>query len=61
MWLPKTRRWYRMLNYGLDLSGVDRDVALADFVAEGDELDGLASAHPDWTTPTPADIARVFL
>ncbi len=43
-----------MLNYGLDLSGVDRDAALSDFVAEGDELDGLVSAHPDWTTPTPA-------
>lgn len=43
-----------MLDYGLDLSGVAREVALPDLVAEGDELDALVSAHDDWSTPTPA-------
>ncbi|MGW9214111.1 TIGR03084 family metal-binding protein [Embleya sp. NPDC055664] len=43
-----------MLNYGLDVSGLERDVALSDLVAEGDELDALVSAHADWTDPTPA-------
>ncbi|HEY4459111.1 MAG TPA: TIGR03084 family metal-binding protein [Pseudonocardiaceae bacterium] len=43
-----------MLDYGLDLSGVPRDVALPDLVAEGDEFDALVSAHDDWSTPTPA-------
>ncbi|GCD92797.1 TIGR03084 family metal-binding protein [Embleya hyalina] len=43
-----------MLNYGLDVSGLERDIALSDLVAEGDELDALVSAHADWTEPTPA-------
>ena len=43
-----------MLDYGLDISDVDRDVALPDLVAEGDELDALVSAHTDWSKPTPA-------
>ena len=43
-----------MLDYGLDLSGVDRDLALPGLVAEGDELDALVSAETDWTRPTPA-------
>ncbi|MGC0420158.1 TIGR03084 family metal-binding protein [Embleya sp. AB8] len=43
-----------MLNYDLDMSGLERDVALPDLVAEGDELDALVSAHADWTEPTPA-------
>ncbi|MFD5408898.1 TIGR03084 family metal-binding protein [Streptomyces nojiriensis] len=43
-----------MLNYGLDMSGVEHDLALPDLVAEGDELDLLVSAHNDWTEPTPA-------
>ncbi|MYS87556.1 TIGR03084 family metal-binding protein [Embleya scabrispora] len=43
-----------MLNYGLDMSGSERDVALPDLVAEGDELDALVSAQADWTRPTPA-------
>ncbi|MFI1916844.1 TIGR03084 family metal-binding protein [Nocardia sp. NPDC020380] len=43
-----------MLDYGLDLSEVKRDIALPDLVAEGDELDTLVSAQDDWTVPTPA-------
>ncbi|MFD2419955.1 TIGR03084 family metal-binding protein [Amycolatopsis pigmentata] len=43
-----------MLNYGLDISGLEREVALADLVAEGEELDALVSAQSDWTKPTPA-------
>ncbi|TDW18444.1 mycothiol maleylpyruvate isomerase-like protein [Kribbella kalugense] len=43
-----------MLDYGLDLSGVEREVALPDLVAEGDELDALVSAEADWSKPTPA-------
>ncbi|MFF7244453.1 TIGR03084 family metal-binding protein [Embleya sp. NPDC008237] len=43
-----------MLNYGLDVSGLERDVVLPDLVAEGDELDALVSAQTDWTRPTPA-------
>ncbi|MEU8142715.1 TIGR03084 family metal-binding protein [Nonomuraea sp. NPDC048901] len=43
-----------MLNYGLDLSGVELDRALPDLVAEGDELDALVSAEADWSKPTPA-------
>ncbi|NUP21643.1 MAG: TIGR03084 family protein [Streptomyces sp.] len=43
-----------MLNYGLDVSGVDHDLALPDLVAEGDELDALVSARTDWSKPTPA-------
>ncbi|MGW4248155.1 TIGR03084 family metal-binding protein [Nocardia sp. NPDC004722] len=43
-----------MLDYGLDLSEVNRDLAIPDLVAEGDELDALVSAHDDWTAPTPA-------
>ncbi|WP_235990782.1 maleylpyruvate isomerase N-terminal domain-containing protein [Streptomyces ureilyticus] len=43
-----------MLDYGLDLSGVEYDLALPDLVAEGDELDALVSAQSDWCTPTPA-------
>ncbi|MEU0936361.1 TIGR03084 family metal-binding protein [Embleya sp. NPDC005971] len=43
-----------MLNYGLDTSGLERDVALADLVAEGDELHALVSAQDDWSRPTPA-------
>ena len=43
-----------MLDYGLDLSDVERDRALPDLVAEGDELDALVSAQADWSTPTPA-------
>ncbi|MEU2620466.1 TIGR03084 family metal-binding protein [Streptomyces sp. NPDC007157] len=43
-----------MLNYGLDLSALEGDLAVPDLVAEGDELDALVSAHPDWTRPTPA-------
>ncbi|SEH03488.1 hypothetical protein SAMN05444920_13748 [Nonomuraea solani] len=36
-----------MLDYGLDMSGVERDRALPDLVAEGGELDALVSAHAD--------------
>lgn len=43
-----------MLDYGLDLSPVARELALPGLVAEGDELDALVSAHADWSTPTPA-------
>lgn len=43
-----------MLDYGLDLSGIDRDLALPDLVAAGEELDALVSAQPDWSKPTPA-------
>ncbi|MFF3570605.1 TIGR03084 family metal-binding protein [Nocardia jiangxiensis] len=43
-----------MLDYGLDMSGVDRDRALPGLVAEGDELDALVSAHDDWSESTPA-------
>ncbi|MFD1047266.1 maleylpyruvate isomerase N-terminal domain-containing protein, partial [Kibdelosporangium lantanae] len=43
-----------MNNYGYDLSGVELDTALPDLVAEGDELDALVSARPDWSIPTPA-------
>ncbi|GAA4523222.1 TIGR03084 family metal-binding protein [Amycolatopsis samaneae] len=43
-----------MLDYGLDMSTVERDVALPDLVAEGDELDALVSAEADWSRPTPA-------
>ncbi|MFE3190046.1 TIGR03084 family metal-binding protein [Nocardia sp. NPDC059240] len=43
-----------MLDYGLDVSEVNRDLAVPDLVAEGDELDALVSAHDDWTAPTPA-------
>lgn len=43
-----------MVDYGLDLSGVERDLALPDLVAEGDELDALVSAQADWSQPTPA-------
>ncbi|MFI6022202.1 TIGR03084 family metal-binding protein [Streptomyces sp. NPDC051287] len=43
-----------MLNYGLDMSALDGGFALPGLVAEGDELDALVSAHPDWTRPTPA-------
>ncbi|MGW3124773.1 hypothetical protein [Streptomyces sp. NPDC001123] len=41
-----------MLDYGLDTSGLDRDLALPDLVAEGDELDALVSAQDDWSLPT---------
>ncbi|MCP2351620.1 TIGR03084 family metal-binding protein [Nonomuraea roseoviolacea] len=44
----------QMVDYGLDLSGVEHDLALPDLVAEGDELDALVSAEDDWTRPTPA-------
>ncbi|MEV7549354.1 maleylpyruvate isomerase N-terminal domain-containing protein [Amycolatopsis sp. NPDC089917] len=43
-----------MLDYGLDMSGVERDIALPDLVAEGEELDSLVSAEADWSKPTPA-------
>ena len=43
-----------MIDYGLDLSAVKRDLALPDLVAEGDELDALVSAEADWTRQTPA-------
>src|SRR5437764_265410 len=43
-----------MLDYGLDMSAVGRDVALPDLVAEGEELDALVSAQADWSKPTPA-------
>lgn len=43
-----------MLNYGLDMSGIELDLALPDLVAEGDELDALVSAQADWSKPTPA-------
>ena len=43
-----------MLNYGLDLSGLGNELALADLLAEGDELDALVSAQVDWAMPTPA-------
>lgn len=43
-----------VLDHGLDLSDVERDVALPDLVAEGEELDALISAQDDWTKPTPA-------
>ncbi|WP_230466279.1 TIGR03084 family metal-binding protein [[Actinomadura] parvosata] len=43
-----------MVNYGLDMSGVELDRALDDLVAEGDELDALVAAEDDWSKPTPA-------
>ncbi|MET8876520.1 maleylpyruvate isomerase N-terminal domain-containing protein [Nocardia sp. NPDC004604] len=43
-----------MLDYGLDMSGVERDLALPDLVAEGGELDTLVAAQTDWSKPTPA-------
>ncbi|MEU9386804.1 maleylpyruvate isomerase N-terminal domain-containing protein, partial [Streptomyces sp. NPDC048279] len=43
-----------MPDYGLDLSALDGGPAVPDLVAEGNELDALVSAHPDWTRPTPA-------
>ncbi|MGW4063796.1 hypothetical protein ACWEGE_36300 [Amycolatopsis sp. NPDC004747] len=43
-----------MIDYGLDLSAVPRDQARPDLVAEGEELDALVSAAPDWTRPAPA-------
>ncbi|MFG1796288.1 TIGR03084 family metal-binding protein [Nocardia sp. NPDC049149] len=43
-----------MVNYGLDLSAVQRDLALPDLMAEGDALDALISAQDDWSTNTPA-------
>ncbi|WP_040810403.1 TIGR03084 family metal-binding protein [Nocardia concava] len=43
-----------MLDYGLDMSEVDRDLAIPDLIAEGEDLDALVSAEPDWTKPTPA-------
>ncbi|WP_406636309.1 maleylpyruvate isomerase family mycothiol-dependent enzyme [Amycolatopsis sp. WGS_07] len=43
-----------MLDYGLDLSEVNREVALTDLLAEGDDLDAVAAAEPDWSRPTPA-------
>ncbi|MFK0151096.1 maleylpyruvate isomerase family mycothiol-dependent enzyme [Streptomyces sp. NPDC090499] len=43
-----------MLDYGLDTSGLDRDLALPGLVAEGDALDALVSAQEDWSLPTPA-------
>ncbi|WP_330179803.1 TIGR03084 family metal-binding protein [Nocardia sp. NBC_01503] len=43
-----------MLDYGLDMSGVRRDLALPALVAEGDELEALVAAQSDWTLPTPA-------
>ncbi|WP_328608915.1 TIGR03084 family metal-binding protein [Amycolatopsis sp. NBC_00345] len=43
-----------MLDYGFDLSGVERDLALPDLVAEGAELDALVAAQADWSVPTPA-------
>ncbi|MEV6769591.1 TIGR03084 family metal-binding protein [Nocardia sp. NPDC051030] len=43
-----------MLDYSLDISAVERDLALPDLVAEGEELDALVSAEADWTQPTPA-------
>lgn len=43
-----------MLDYGLDMSDVERDLALPDLVAEGDELDALVSGQADWSKDTPA-------
>ncbi|MGV9296304.1 maleylpyruvate isomerase family mycothiol-dependent enzyme [Amycolatopsis sp. NPDC003676] len=43
-----------MLDYGLDLSEIAREVALPDLLAEGDDLDAVVSAEPDWSRPTPA-------
>lgn len=43
-----------MLDYGLDLSDVDRELALPDLVVEGDALDALVSAQADWSVDTPA-------
>ncbi|MBE1501985.1 uncharacterized protein (TIGR03084 family) [Amycolatopsis lexingtonensis] len=43
-----------MIDYGLDLSAVPRDLALPDLVAEGDELDALVTAEAGWSRPTPA-------
>ncbi|WP_409186065.1 maleylpyruvate isomerase family mycothiol-dependent enzyme [Amycolatopsis sp. VS8301801F10] len=44
-----------MLDYGLDLSGIAREVALPDLLAEGDDLDAVVSAESDWSRPTPAE------
>lgn len=44
-----------MLDYGLDLSEVPREAALPDLLAEGDDLDAIVSAEPDWSRPTPAE------
>jgi hypothetical protein len=43
-----------MLDYDLDISSVERDLAVPDLVAEGDELDALVSAQADWSMHTPA-------
>ncbi|GAA1952429.1 TIGR03084 family metal-binding protein [Amycolatopsis minnesotensis] len=43
-----------MLDYGLDLSAVEHELALPDLEAEGAELDALVSARTDWSTDTPA-------
>ncbi|MFB9924011.1 maleylpyruvate isomerase family mycothiol-dependent enzyme [Amycolatopsis halotolerans] len=43
-----------MLDYGLDLSEIALEVALPDLRAEGDDLDAVVSAEPDWSRPTPA-------
>lgn len=43
-----------MLDYGLDMSAVERDIALPDLVAEGEELDALVSAQSDLSKPAPA-------
>ncbi len=50
-----------MLDYGLDMSDVRRDLALPDLVAEGDELDALVPGHDDCQLPTPAEPFRVEL
>ncbi|WP_275294262.1 maleylpyruvate isomerase family mycothiol-dependent enzyme [Amycolatopsis sp. La24] len=44
-----------MLDYGLDLSEITREAALPDLLAEGDDLDAVVSAEPDWSRPTPAE------
>ncbi|WP_328327197.1 TIGR03084 family metal-binding protein [Kribbella sp. NBC_00382] len=44
----------KLLNYGLDVSWSEPDLVLPDLIAEGDDLDALVSAQPDWTKPTPA-------
>nr|WP_042177820.1 TIGR03084 family metal-binding protein [Kibdelosporangium sp. MJ126-NF4]CEL12787.1 hypothetical protein [Kibdelosporangium sp. MJ126-NF4]CTQ98473.1 hypothetical protein [Kibdelosporangium sp. MJ126-NF4] len=43
-----------MVDYGIDMSDVEREQALPDLVAEGDELDALVSAEADWSRETPA-------
>ncbi|WP_405058797.1 maleylpyruvate isomerase family mycothiol-dependent enzyme [Kribbella sp. NBC_01505] len=43
-----------MLNYGLELTGTERDEAVWDLVAEGAALDEVVAGEADWDQLTPA-------